>query len=671
MDNKRRFVASLTALAIASLGTASQALAAPPDSAGGAGNPVTLTIGTWNGPGSITGEVVQAYMAQVSELSNGNITLEPSWSIQAAGSEPTSYLTTVVDQVKAGTLDMAVIGSRFLDSAGMTSFDALGAPFLITSDALLDATTASPDITGPMLAGVAQAGLTGLAVFPEALRHFTSFGDPLNSAADFAGTSILTGATAIPDAMIRALGATPSPLGGNDRDDAIRAGTVQGIDTDYVYLTNYNIALMGTTTGNVAPYGETNVLLANPDALARLNATQLQVLRDAAAATLKQLAETNPTEAAAAANYCQLGGRVVVASDADVASIEDALAPVTAQLMKDPVTADLIGRIQALKVGMPDPPQVVPCDGSVPVATPAPGASAAAEPAALLWKASAPASVVPTPSYGNLAVDPSGELWAAEPGNGRFSIFAPDGTFVGTWGSQGSGDGQFILQRANGDGYGAIAFAPDGSFYVLDVGNFRVQRFDKDRQLLGIWGGKGSGPGQYLDPNSIAVDASGTVYVLDDMRDVVETYQPDGTVIGSFDAHPGTNPGFNSVNQMTVDEGKNVYVSDCCSGTNQIEKFDPTGALVQTIGGPGSGAGSFVDQPGSIAVDSQGKVLVQEDNAVKAFAPDGTYLGSLGIRDPRQASVQFAIDGQDNIYVQSGGINEIRKYQLLAPFATH
>ena len=86
-----------------------------------------------------------------------------------------------------------------------------------------------------------------------------------------------------------------------------------------------------------------------------------------------------------------------------------------------------------------------------------------------------------------------------------------------------------------GDSYGDIAFAPDGSFYVLDVGNHRVQQFDSHRNLLGDLGAC-----RWLPRNRSAldVDATGIVYVLDVSRDVVERYATDGTVLGSF--QPGT-----------------------------------------------------------------------------------------------------------------------------------
>ena len=95
-------------------------------------------------------------------------------------------------------------------------------------------------------------------------------------------------------------------------------------------------------------------------------------------------------------------------------------------------------------------------------------------------------------------------------------------------GRRASGDGEFDLTRANGDPYGMVAFAPDGSFYVLDAGNRRIQQFDADRTFLRAWGSFGTGPGQFNDPVGLAVDADGNVHVLDDVRGVIETFDADG-----------------------------------------------------------------------------------------------------------------------------------------------
>jgi sugar lactone lactonase YvrE len=269
---------------------------------------------------------------------------------------------------------------------------------------------------------------------------------------------------------------------------------------------------------------------------------------------------------------------------------------------------------------------------------------------------------------GSMALDPQGQLWVADTGNDRFAIFTPDGEFVETWGSRGDGDGEFVLERSNGDGYGAVAFAPDGSFYVLDVGNHRVQKFAPDRTFVTSWGGSGQEPGTYTDPIGIAVDAAGTVYVIDDARDVVERYAPNGSVLGSFDAHPNTDGGLNTANSLGLDAAGNAYVSDIAP--YQVEKFDTEGNLVATIGAAGSEDGHFKDQPTAIAVDDAGRVFVSEGpggGRVQVFDTDGRFLASWGAEG--QFPFGVVLDGQGNVYVNDAFANTVQKLHLLPPLA--
>jgi len=60
-----------------------------------------------------------------------------------------------------------------------------------------------------------------------------------------------------------------------------------------------------------------------------------------------------------------------------------------------------------------------------------------------------------------------------------------------------------------------VAVAPDGTVYVADIGNDRIQRFSATSQFLGTWGSKGSGDGQFYYPRGVAVAGDGTVYVAD------------------------------------------------------------------------------------------------------------------------------------------------------------
>ena len=141
-----------------------------------------------------------------------------------------------------------------------------------------------------------------------------------------------------------------------------------------------------------------------------------------------------------------------------------------------------------------------------PVATDAESTSPAPSPAPLteLWSGTQPDSSVKTEPYWP-AIDPAtGDIWVSSPFTDQFWIFGTDGTFKEAWGTPGHGDGQFQLRTndPHPDAGAAIAFLPDGSFYLTDVGNYRVQHYDESRKLLNTWGGFGTDPGQFTNPRA-------------------------------------------------------------------------------------------------------------------------------------------------------------------------
>jgi tripartite motif-containing protein 71 len=59
-------------------------------------------------------------------------------------------------------------------------------------------------------------------------------------------------------------------------------------------------------------------------------------------------------------------------------------------------------------------------------------------------------------------------------------------------------------------------------------GSDRVQMFDGNGQFLAKWGGTGSGMGQFLYPQGVAMDGSGNIYVVDDGNDRIQVFGPPG-----------------------------------------------------------------------------------------------------------------------------------------------
>ena len=66
----------------------------------------------------------------------------------------------------------------------------------------------------------------------------------------------------------------------------------------------------------------------------------------------------------------------------------------------------------------------------------------------------------------------------------------------------------------------------DNNMFVLDNIGGRIYEYDKWGKNLFAFGTKGTGTGQFSDPQSIVVDDSGIVYVLDSQTNLITLFQP-------------------------------------------------------------------------------------------------------------------------------------------------
>ncbi|MGH7741822.1 MAG: 6-bladed beta-propeller [Candidatus Eiseniibacteriota bacterium] len=127
----------------------------------------------------------------------------------------------------------------------------------------------------------------------------------------------------------------------------------------------------------------------------------------------------------------------------------------------------------------------------------------------------------PDPDYPDgVAVDGAGNVFlvGAYPSN-LVKKLAHDGAVLTSWGSYGTGAGQF-------DSPTRAAVDPSGNVYVVDYGNNRVEIFSNDGAYLGQFGGTGSGPGQFAGPIGIATDANGFIYVADANNNRIQKFGP-------------------------------------------------------------------------------------------------------------------------------------------------
>jgi len=188
----------------------------------------------------------------------------------------------------------------------------------------------------------------------------------------------------------------------------------------------------------------------------------------------------------------------------------------------------------------------------------------------LLWEsAGVPAATGKLPATYSPAIDPlTGDIWVAVSFDGIIWIFTPDGTFKGTFGSPGKGDGEFNFVRPTCTpcGAGAMTFAPDGTLFVADVGNQRIQKFDPKHKFVKAWGSFGAGDGQFADANQIATDGT-SVYVSDDARGDLQVFKTDGTLLRRIAGGEGW---------LAIDQSGNLFASN----PGGVQKYAPGAASV-------------------------------------------------------------------------------------------
>ena len=336
--------------------TLAMAAAMPATVAMAADPPVTLRFAVVGGEDDMMAPYAKAFIEEAASRSGGSVVLQPVWG--AGNGASGGYEQGVARLMVDGSADLALTASRAWDAAGITGLEALETPFLISDDAIAAAVSTSP-IAEELLAGMADGGAVGLAMWNEGLQHFVNLAclAPVTAPGQLAGNVIRAVPSAVTVELIGVLGATQVFYDGYGPDaDACKIHAL-------IASLNRLGPVLGqhTFTGDVSLFPKFEVLAANRTAFDRLAPGQQQVLRDAVQAARDRAIAAYRPEAEAAAAWCAKGGSVVLAGPDAVAAFEATLQPVTDRLMADPVAAEAIDAIRALKETVKPAPGPTAC----------------------------------------------------------------------------------------------------------------------------------------------------------------------------------------------------------------------------------------------------------------------------------------------------------------------
>ena len=206
-----------------------------------------------------------------------------------------------------------------------------------------------------------------------------------------------------------------------------------------------------------------------------------------------------------------------------------------------------------------------------------------------------------------LTVDGQDNVWVTDVALHQVFKFTRDGTLLLVIGERAvPGDDSIHFNRPTD-----VAVALDGSFYVSDgYRNSRIVRFTKDGRYLSSWGRKGSRPGEFNVPHSIARDTTGRVYVADRGNARIQVFDSVGHFLTEWKGPEVGRPW-----ALRVGADGYLYVVD---GGDQpatppdrarVLKLTRQGRVIESFGGFGNYDGQFI-WPHAVAVAADGTVYV-------------------------------------------------------------
>jgi streptogramin lyase len=240
----------------------------------------------------------------------------------------------------------------------------------------------------------------------------------------------------------------------------------------------------------------------------------------------------------------------------------------------------------------------------------------------------------------DVEVDPSGRVWVSC-ADDSIRVYTPTGgDLLFVFGGTGTGDGEFMTP------YG-IAFDPGGDAYICDYAGARLQKFTSAGAFIVSW------PIPSDRADHVAVDAAGDVYVTGYTNLTVHKYTSTGAPVTDWPTNGGTRP------SGIVEAGGTIHVVQW--DASGVEQFDADGMFLgsfdpETLGGD------------DIEVDALNQLWIADyyNHRVRAFTTSGVSVEDLGVAGSGPGEFLFPIGiacGPDgSLYVAEEGNTRIQRF---------
>ncbi|MBN2443893.1 MAG: 6-bladed beta-propeller [Spirochaetales bacterium] len=262
-----------------------------------------------------------------------------------------------------------------------------------------------------------------------------------------------------------------------------------------------------------------------------------------------------------------------------------------------------------------------------------------------------------------ITIGDDGSIYIADTNNNRIQKFSFNGNYITQWGGYGSELGELRLPFD-------LEIGSDGSVFVCEFGNHRIQKFSSNGDYINHWGGQGAGTGEFYYPERIAI-YNEKIFVIDGGNDRVQEFSLDGSYITQWGSY-GTGDGqFYFPDAIAISNKGSIFIKD--SGTNgiRIQQFDSNAMHLKTWDD------NFLNDiyPKNFTIGQDNSIFIIDsiNNYIVLFNENGEYINHWGseiLNDGRLRRPQsIAVGGEENaMYVADTNNNRIQKFSSEGSF---
>lgn len=272
-----------------------------------------------------------------------------------------------------------------------------------------------------------------------------------------------------------------------------------------------------------------------------------------------------------------------------------------------------------------------------------------------------------------IALAPDGSLYVADSRNHRIQHLAADGSVIQVWGSFADANAGDALGGTFNEPWG-VAVAHDGSVYVADTWNNRIQKFTADGEFVQMWGyfGQAETPDAFWGPRGLAVDSQDRIYVTDTGNKRVVVFNSDGQYVAQFGSAGFEAGQFSEPVGITIDASNWVFVADTWNQRMQVFAPDETGNnFIPAVQWDISGwFGESLENKPFISVSNDALVFVADPEGARIliFDQDGKYLNNWGNYSSGPDGFGLvgglAADNQGGVWAADAGNHRIMHFTL-------